>query len=246
MNNKTDKQAALAKIGEINAIDGFDPTPFAVDYTDMNTGETSKRLPVMTQLAWFRLKYPQGRIAVTVVPNKDYFVATAKVYCNYNDPVECFLSEASASRGYLQDKPTVSPREWAQTAAVGIALRNAGFGLQFTAAGDSFDLPSVKEQTTEQENHNIQPKAEEIPSAACIENNMAQTETQNYCVEPQTDPLEEAMKMPCPITRYQNKTLGEMISIDPNALIWLATKYTGNESVSAGAKLICDHALASA
>jgi len=37
-----------------------------------------------------------------------------------------------------------------------------------------------------------------------------------------------------------------MISIDPNALIWLATKYTGNEAVAAGAKLICDHALASA
>ena len=60
-------------------------------------------------------------------------------------PVDQFLAEATASRGYLPDKPTVSPREWAQTAAVGIALRNAGFGLQFGAAGDSFDAPAVDE-----------------------------------------------------------------------------------------------------
>ena len=59
---------------------------------------------------------------------------------------------------------------------MGIALRNAGFGLQFTAAGDSFDIPTVKEQTTEQENHNIQTKAEEMPSAVSIENNAAQVE----------------------------------------------------------------------
>lgn len=102
-----------------------------VDYTDLETGEVRKRLPVMIQMAWFRMKYPEGRIAITVSPGKDCFVATAKVYPSYKDGAECYLAEATASRGYLADKPSVSPREWAQTAAVGIALRNAGFGLQF-------------------------------------------------------------------------------------------------------------------
>ncbi len=37
------------------------------------------------------------------------------------------------------------PKEWAQTAAVGIALRNADFGLQFGAAGDVYDGPAVDE-----------------------------------------------------------------------------------------------------
>ena len=57
-NNSNDKAAMLAKIEGINKVDGFDPTPFAVDYTDLETGEVRKRLPVMIQMAWFRMKYP--------------------------------------------------------------------------------------------------------------------------------------------------------------------------------------------
>ncbi len=82
---------------------------------------------------------------MTVTAAKDCFVASARIYAHYNLPPDQYLAEATASRGYLPDKPTVSPREWAQTAAVGIALRNAGFGLQFSAAGDSFDTPAVDE-----------------------------------------------------------------------------------------------------
>ena len=67
------------KLFEINQVEGFDPAAFAVEYTDMNTGEVRKRLPVMIQMAWFRLKYPEGRIAVEVTPAKDCFVAKARV-----------------------------------------------------------------------------------------------------------------------------------------------------------------------
>lgn len=103
-NNSNDKAAMLAKIEGINKVDGFDPTPFAVDYTDLETGEVRKRLPVMIQMAWFRMKYPEGRIAITVSPGKDCFVATAKVYPSYKDGAECYLAEATASRGYLADE----------------------------------------------------------------------------------------------------------------------------------------------
>ena len=137
--NSNEKTAMLTKLATINQVEGFDPEVFAVEYTDLNTGETRKRLPVMAQMAWFRLKYPEGRIAIQVSPGKDCFVASARVYPSYKDAPECFLAEATASRGPDASKPSVSPREWAQTAAVGIALRNAGFGLQFSAAGDSFE-----------------------------------------------------------------------------------------------------------
>lgn len=50
------KQAALAAIQQINAVEGFDPTPLAVEYTDLNTKEKRLKLPVMVQIAWFRLK----------------------------------------------------------------------------------------------------------------------------------------------------------------------------------------------
>ena len=48
--------------------------PLAVQYDDLNSGESCKRLPVMAwqtasvQMAWFRLKYPEGRVAISVAP----------------------------------------------------------------------------------------------------------------------------------------------------------------------------------
>ncbi len=139
--NNTDKAAMRNVIATINAVEGFDPEPFAVEYADLESGETRKRLPVMIQMAWFRLKYPEGKITTKVTNGKDCFVATARVYPSYKDGGDCYLAEATASRGYLAEKPSVSPREWAQTAAVGIALRNAGIGLQFGMAGE--DFPAV-------------------------------------------------------------------------------------------------------
>lgn len=139
--SNTDKAAMRSVIATINAVEGFDPEPFAVEYADLENGETRKRLPVMIQMAWFRLKYPEGKITTKVTNGKDCFVATARVYPSYKDGGDCYLAEATASRGYLAEKPSVSPREWAQTAAVGIALRNAGFGLQFGMAGE--DFPAV-------------------------------------------------------------------------------------------------------
>jgi len=227
-----DKFVALAKISTINAVDGFDPTPLAVDYTDTN-GETRKRLPVMAQEAWFRLKYPEGRIAINVTPSQDCFVAVARVYKNYTDPVDCFLSEASASRTCSPDKPTISPREWAQTAAVGIALRRAGFGLQFGAAGEAFDDPAVNELG--------QPVAPQPASGAEDDTYQADMSTPEQSAE---DPLEAAMKMPCPIGKYKSKTLGDMISIDPGALVWVANKFPGDPAISAAARFICEHSLA--
>ena len=137
-NNPIDKSSGMELIATINHVDGFDPSAFAVDYTDLNTGEVRKRLPIMPMLAWFRLKYPEGKIAVSVKPLKDCFEATAKIYPSYKDSPDAYIGEATASRGYCADKPSVSPREWAQTAAIGIALRNAGFGLQFGMVGDDF------------------------------------------------------------------------------------------------------------
>ena len=64
------KEEQYQKLCEINRVESFDPAAFAVEYTDMNTGEVRKRLPVMIQMAWFRLKYPEGRIAVEVTPAK--------------------------------------------------------------------------------------------------------------------------------------------------------------------------------
>ena len=241
-NNSNDKAAMLAKIEGINKVDGFDPTPFAVDYTDLETGEVRKRLPVMIQMAWFRMKYPEGRIAITVSPGKDCFVATAKVYPSYKDGAECYLAEATASRGYLVDKPSVSPREWAQTAAVGIALRNAGFGLQFAMAGDEFE-----DTATDELNGNSAQAGGCTPHESSTVTPDSETE-EEYTVEPTAPPqreltfeekVEQAMRVPCPITKYGGKTLGDVLQMDPKAIQWCATKFTGNSQCSKANLRIC-------
>lgn len=237
--NANEMSATKRAIHGINAVEGFDPFTLAVEYTDLNTSEVRQRLPVMAQIAWYRLKYPEGRIAISVTPVKEVFVASVRVYKDYNDPVDCFLSEATASRKYDASKPTVSPREWAQTAAVGIALRNAGFGLQFHAAGESFDEAAADELGAlpdEQMPTGSEEPIEAEPAPAPLEQAQAEsTET----------PLERAMKMPCPITKdgLQGKTLGDLIKLDPKALTWIADKYTKNPEIAAGARLICEHAL---
>ena len=241
-NNSNEKATMQAKLEVINQVDGFDPTPFVAEYTDLNTGEVRKRLPVMIQMAWFRLKYPEGKIAVQVSPAKDCFVATARVYPCYKDPIECYLAEATASRGPDVSKPSVSPREWAQTAAVGIALRNAGFGLQFGAAGDEYPETAADEL-----------KTGAVPVEAALQSEAVQQEKEEpvptepeYEVAAELTPeqkLEQAMKTPCPITKYKGKTLGEVLSLDPNALNWVANKFTGGVEISAAARTICEYAL---
>ena len=210
-NNLNNKATMLAKIENINKVDGFDPTPFAVDYTDLESGEVRKRLPVMIQMAWFRLKYPEGKIATQVTAGKDCFIATARIYPNYKDGLECYLAEATASRGYLADKPSVSPREWAQTAAVGIALRNAGFGLQFAMAGDECEETAIDELGESAVTQNIDYSADNDKT-----DDDAGSADDEYSVNPPREltpeeKLSNAMQMPCPITKCPMLSLSAIL-----------------------------------
>jgi hypothetical protein len=165
-------------------------------------------------------------------------VAKARVYPNYRDPVECYLAEATASRGRCQDKPSVSPREWAQTAAVGIALRNAGFGLQFSAAGEDFSSTAPDEFTMDL----VTDPAPEEPTPARAKAVAPPPPPAPRELTPE-EKLEAAMRLPCPIKKFSGKTLGDLVSLDPKSLVWLANKYTHSEEISAAAKLICESAL---
>ena len=224
--SNTGLAAQSAVLGTIHKVEGFDPSAYAIDYTDLNTGETRKRLPVMAQMAWFRLVYPEGKLSVTVTPGKD-----------------CFLAEATASRGYDPCKPSVSPREWAQTAAVGIALRDAGFGLQFGAAGDE--------------------SASQAPNELCIVIDPVPTQTGDSTDGSGAGPIPVAAKPPkeapkeltpeqkfqqasgmiWPTKKHSGRTLGEVLQMDPTAINWLANKYSGNPEVSAAAKFMCEYAM---
>lgn len=242
--NEQSKILALKQLNTINNVDGFDPEVFAVEFTDLATNETRKRLPVVIQMAWFRLVYPQGKIAVQVSSGKDCFIASARVYANYQDPVECYLAEATASRGASTTKPSVSPREWAQTAAIGIALRNAGFGLQFAIAGEEAEnMPSEIPEELQSAPIAMPANTAEAVSEPAHET-FPEEEYETVPAElSYDDKLKLAMQTPCPIKKYSGKTLGDLITIDPKALNWVATKFTGAPEITEAAKLICEDAV---
>ena len=218
-----DQTVDTSVLEQINAVEGFDPRPFAVDYTDLGTGQTRKRLPVMIQMAWFRLRYPEGKISVEVTQVHDCFVAKARVYPNYRDPVECYLAEATASRGRCQDKPSVSP----------------GFGLQFSAAGEDFSSTAPDEFTMDL----VTDPAPEEPAHTRLAAPVAPPPPPAPRELTPEEKLEAAMRLPCPIRKFSGKTLGDLVSLDPKSLVWLANKYTHSEEISAAAKLICESAL---
>lgn len=245
------RQAMLDMISNINKVEGFDPSVFTVEFTDMNTGNKRLRLPVLIQIAWFRLLYPKGKFDIKVTPGRDCFAATARVYFDYKDPVEAYVSEATASRGVCKEMPSVSPREWAQTAALGIALRNAGFGLQFEMAGESFSANAPDEF--------IMDLAEgEIPGVPPSEGIGANTgaapataSTTEVKQEPERElTLEEkyqlALKVEYPLPKYKGRTFGDVLYLDPNAISYIATKYTGDPAVKEAAKVICEYAASQA
>ena len=131
----------------------------------------------------------------------------------------------------------MSPREWAQTAAVGIALRNAGFGLQFSAAGDDFPDMAPDELPVGEMDTSRESPAMEQPGQAEIE------PAYEPAVLTEEQRLEQAFQKPCPIKKYSGKTLGEVLAMDPNAIAWVANKYKDNQDLSDAARLICEHAM---
>lgn len=236
-NNK--KIASLEAINKINQVDGFYPESFAVEYTDLATGEKRKRLPVVVQIAWFRMVYPQGKISLETILGNSCFIAKARIYSSYQDSIDCYLSEATASRSSDPQKPSVSPREWAQTAAIGIALRNAGFGLQFDCAGDEWE--NQVSEITGVETESVQEN--QMQESTVSEK---QADSEEYELETPLsleDKVEQAKQVRCPIKKYADKTLGEVLKLEPNAINWIATKCANNAEAQEAAKLICEYAV---
>ena len=245
------RQAMLDMISNINKVEGFDPSVFTVEFTDMNTGNKRLRLPVLIQIAWFRLLYPKGKFDIKVTPGRDCFAATARVYFDYKDPVEAYVSEATASRGVCKEMPSVSPREWAQTAALGIALRNAGFGLQFEMAGESFSANAPDEfimDLAEGEIPGVTPSDDTGANTGAASTTVSTSEAKQ---EPERElTLEEkyqlALKVEYPLPKYKGRTFGDVLYLDPNAISYIATKYTGDPAVKEAAKVICEYAASQA
>lgn len=219
-------QMSLNEINKIHEVKGFDPNAFAVEYADRESGEIRKRIPVVVLIAWFRMVYPEGKITLdSRETSNGTCISTARIYPKYTDTGDSFLAEASASRIPVADRPYLTPRECAQTAAIGIALRNAGFGLQFNLVSE--DIMQGAESTSETQNITHESK-----------------NTDNCTDENPCSDYDKAIRMPCPIKEYKDKTMGEVLKIDSAAIRWISERYSKDETIKEAARIICEHALA--
>ncbi len=112
-------------------------------------------------------------------------------------------------------------------------------------AGEDFEETAPNELgMTESEAANEMPQTS-IPD----QTQPAQSKEEGYTEMPvapkeltQEEKLEQAMAKPCPITKFSGKTLGEVLPLDPGAITWVATKFKGDEELSAAARFICEYA----
>lgn len=126
----------VMEINQLNKVEGFDPCK----YMRLIEGDTYY-LDVVFRKLWFRLKYPQGKIVKKILKlTESVAIVEARVYLDRNDAEDNYISNALAQR-YLTEDDKFGNKyvELAETAAVGRALSDAGFGLQFADKEREYD-----------------------------------------------------------------------------------------------------------
>ncbi len=149
--NGTSMYDEVAEISKLNRVEGFDPRNYM--RLIQKEGQPGKYyLDVAYRKLWFRLCYPEGKIVKKLIKLTDQVaIVEARVYLNRNDAEDNFISNALAQKYQTSDEQFGSKYvELAETAAVGRALSDAGFGLQFADKEEDFD-PEVTEAPIDQQ-----------------------------------------------------------------------------------------------
>ena len=149
MNEMTMNSACMydevEEIRNLNRVEGFDPRKYM--RLIQNEGQTAKYyLDVAYRKLWFRLRYPEGKIVKRILKlTEQVAIVEARVYLNRSDSEDNFISNALAQKYMTADGQFGNKFvELAETAAVGRALSDAGFGLQFADREGDMD-PEVTE-----------------------------------------------------------------------------------------------------
>lgn len=263
----------LPVVAELNRVDGFDPRRFMREILT-DTQEKQLYLDVKYRKLWFRLKHPNGKIKKSIIKlTEQLAIVEAKVYLDKNDPDENYVSSALAQR-FLQQDDKFGNRyvELAETASVGRALADAGFGLQFCDIGEESDpgivdsgIP-IKPSEGQEQNTALeapgQPAAVQSTIAVAKAETPAVTQTfqqpniqsqpqiVNYTSTTAVDEiytlmtLDEAKKVVVDCGIYKGKTLGQVALEKPGSLDWYVDSYKGHNNIlRAGAKLLISSAL---
>ena len=135
----------VEEIRNLNRVEGFDPRRYM--RLIQKEGQAGKYyLDVAYRKLWFRLRSPEGKIVKKILKlTEQVAIVEARVYLNRNDDEDNFISNALAQKYMTADDQFGNKFvELAETAAVGRALSDAGFGLQFADREGDID-PEVTE-----------------------------------------------------------------------------------------------------
>lgn len=236
----------MAAINDLNKVEGFDPAAFLRKLIGEN-GEQQYYLDVKYRKLWFRLKYPEGKITKRIVKlDNDFAIIESKVYLNRTDPEDAYVSCAMAQR-WRSDDDNYGKKyvETAETAAVGRALADAGFGIQFSEPGEDQDPNFVDSPASLPQD--ITPD-DEIPLPAEGENSKKESKRSTTESVAKTEPielsesmdvnqlmslmsLENAKNIIIPFGSFKGKTMGVACVEKPSSIKWFVDSYRGNNNI---------------
>lgn len=135
-------------VEELNKVEGFYPLELARVIS--NEGQEEQRyLDVKYRKLWFRLVNPTGKIISRIVHfTENMAVVEARIYLDKCDQEDNYIANSFSQKFRTADTQFGDKfLEMAETAAIGRALADAGYGLQFADVGEGNDPMQVDIQT---------------------------------------------------------------------------------------------------
>lgn len=131
-------------VAALNRVEGFNPMELARTLSKEGQ-ENQLYLDVKYRKLWFRLVHPLGKIVSSIRSfTENMAIVEARIYLDKCDAEENYVANAFSQR-FRTNVPNFGDKflEMAETAAVGRALSDAGFGLQFADVGEENDPMQV-------------------------------------------------------------------------------------------------------
>ena len=131
-------------VEELNKVEGFYPLELARVIS--NEGQEEQRyLDVKYRKLWFRLVNPTGKIISRIVHfTENMAVVEARIYLDKCDQEDNYIANSFSQKFRTADIQFGDKfLEMAETAAIGRALADAGYGLQFADVGEGNDPMQV-------------------------------------------------------------------------------------------------------
>jgi len=233
-------------VSALNRVEGFDPRPL-MRVISKDGQESQLYLDVQFRKLWFRLRYPEGKIQKRIKQMTDDFaIIEARVYLDRNDAENNYVANAFSRRFCYDGEFGLKYLELAETAAVGRALADAGFGSQFADTEGEADPEQVDagvEVKVEKDEDPFNVRGVVFAPAAAPAK-PAYTSATDVETILASMTLEEAKGVNVSIGMNKGKTLGQIAIDQPGDLQWYVNSYGGPDNIlRAAAQLLMDKAL---